>query len=387
MIDLQEKKQILILTSDTGFGHRSASNAVADALAECYWQSCQTDVINPIIERPAPYFLRNSMRDYDKTVRSSPSFYRFTYEAINLPVIHTVLEGAFTAFLYKGMRAILDEFCPDAVLSTYHIFNAPVGAALARAHASTPFYTVVTDLSAVHKCWFQPSPDKFFVPTAAVRNEAISEGIPAEKIVISGIPVNPEIAREKRKKADIRMELGWDPGRTTILAVGSRRVSHLIEHLEAIDRCAFPVQLVIVAGGDDVLYRQTKAIAWRIPVHIYNFVENLPTMMRASDLLISKAGGLIIAEGLACGIPAILIDYIPGQETGNIAYVCDQQVGILAKSPSHLLTILDDWLQDGASKLNRFAVNSGRAGKPEAAYQVAKILWQAVQNQPKGLIK
>lgn len=378
---MNPKKRVLILTADAGFGHRSATNAIAEALELNHGEDCEAISLNPLYDRPAPAFMRKSMQQYDKTVRNDLGFYEFTYRLSDSPVTSAIVGSSVTVILYKVMRDILEDIQPDAILSTYHMYNGPLGAALALRHSPAPLFTVITDLMHVHKLWFQPKTATFFVPTPAVRIEAILNGVPPEKIVLSGIPVNPQIAQEKRSKAEIRRELGWDEQLTTILAVGSRRVRNMLPYLERINGCGYPVQLAVVAGGDDDLYNQFRSFKWKIPVHIYNYVNSIPAMLHAADILLSKAGGLILAESLACGLPVLMIDSIPGQETGNIRYIRQHRAGIELQSPEELDPILEDWLGKDHSRLKQIARNSSRIGKPEAAYRIAEIIWQSVQDR------
>jgi UDP-N-acetylglucosamine:LPS N-acetylglucosamine transferase len=227
--------------------------------------------------------------------------------------------------------------------------------------------------------WFQTSPDKIFVGSDKVRQEAISRGIPEDKIVLSGIPVHPGFMSEHRSKAEIRRDLGWRPEATTVLAVGSRRVEHMVDHLDAINDSGYALQLAIVAGGDDALYSKVKEIDWQVPAYPYNYVENLPAMMQASDILVSKAGGLIIAESLACSLPIIMIGFIPGQETGNISYVLEKRVGALAESPQELLSLLAGWLKEGQREMRSISSRAGSTGKPDAAYRIAETIWEAIR--------
>ena len=83
-----------------------------------------------------------------------------------------------------------------------------------------------------------------------------------------------------------------------------------------------PFQIAIITGGDDKLYKALQPIEWQHPTKIYDFVENMPAMMRAADLIACKAGGLIVTESLASGLPLLLIHALPGQEIGNADYVC-----------------------------------------------------------------
>jgi 1,2-diacylglycerol 3-beta-galactosyltransferase len=374
------KKRILILTADAGFGHRSAAQAVAEALALEHPQQCESTLINPVSERNGPFPLRSAMRDYDRTVTHWTAYYRFTYALSDTHLVCRLLDGIMRILLTRLMARLLDEFQPDAVLSTYHIFNPPLRAALDRLGASIPLFSVVTDLENVHKMWLLPGPNRIFVASQAARAQALACGLPGEQVIASGVPVNPRFGEETKSRQDLRRELGWETQPTTLLAVGSRRVETLLAHLEAINQAGLPLQVAAVAGGDARLLKKLRAIQWRIPAHIYGFVEQMPDLMRAADLLVSKAGGLIVAEGLACGLPLLLIEFIPGQETGNVAFVQANHAGRLAGSPRETLSILRSWLQDGGQILLETATNARRIGRPKAACQVAETVWKAIQS-------
>jgi len=83
----QSEKRIIILTSDAGFGHRSASNAIKAALEELSKEKCQVDIINPLEDKRTPFFLRDSQEDYDRIVREMPKLYQLGYEATDDTVV------------------------------------------------------------------------------------------------------------------------------------------------------------------------------------------------------------------------------------------------------------------------------------------------------------
>jgi UDP-N-acetylglucosamine:LPS N-acetylglucosamine transferase len=373
------KKRILILTADAGFGHRSAAEAVAKALDDLYPQFCESTVINPVYERNGPFPIRNAMREYDDTVTRWPAYYRLTYVLSDTQPVCRLLDGAMRFLLTKLMARLLEEFRPDAVVSTYHIYNPALRAAIDRMGLRLPLFSVVTDLEKVHKMWLQPGPERIFVATKAVRRDALACGRLPEQVIATGIPVNPRFGEAAKSKQALRQDLGWEEGLTTLLAVGSRRVETLLAHLKAINQAGLPLQLAVVAGGDERLYQKLQAVEWRIPAHIYGFVEQMPDLMQAADLLVSKAGGLIVAEGLACGLPLLLIEYIPGQETGNVRFVCENEAGYLAASPQESVSVLKSWLQDGGQRLQEAAARARQIARPKAACQVAEIIWEAIR--------
>jgi 1,2-diacylglycerol 3-beta-galactosyltransferase len=143
-----------------------------------------------------------------------------------------------------------------------------------------------------------------------------------------------------------------------------------------------PVQLAVVAGGDDVLYDQLQQTQWHIPARLYNFVHNMPTLMHSADLILCKAGGLIITESLACGLPMLLVDVNPGAETGNANYVVQAGTGEFGQDPIAVLEILSHWLEHGGQLLAERAANARALGRPRAAYTVADYAWTAAQHGP-----
>jgi UDP-N-acetylglucosamine:LPS N-acetylglucosamine transferase len=177
----------------------------------------------------------------------------------------------------------------------------------------------------------------------------------------------------------MRAALGWAPDLPAVLAVGSKRVQHLPDFLRVVNHSALPVQLAVVAGGDDDLYAELRHVVWHLPTHLYNWVAEMPTLMQAADCVLSKAGGLIIAETLACGLPLLLVDVLPAQEKGNVDIVVQSGAGELALTPTDALETLYHWLADDGALLRQRAANARAVGRPRAAFEIAERVmsqWQ-----------
>lgn len=376
------KKKVLILTADAGFGHRSAANAVAAALDEKYSDELTYEIINPLDDKRTPAFLRDSQTDYTKWVRSVPELYKLGYEASDSLVPTKLMENSLAILLNDVMRDILRTTVPDVILCTYPLYQSAITALATSKRYRIPMYTVITDLSTVHRMWFHRKAEGVIVPNSLVADLATSYGVDPEKVIITGIPVHPNVVRESRPKNEIRKELGWDPDVPTVLAVGSKRVERLVDTLNIINHFGGPVQLIVVAGKDERLLAELEHFDWHIPAHVYDFVDNIPTMMHASDLIICKAGGLIVTESLACGLPMILIDIIPGQETGNAEYVTALGAADLAETPVAVLEGLSHLIMHDQALLHQRAENAKRIGQPRSAYKVASILYEAVKDRP-----
>jgi 1,2-diacylglycerol 3-beta-galactosyltransferase len=376
------KKLILILTADSGFGHRSAANAVAAAIQERYGEECEVRMLNPMEDKRTAFFIRDSAADYDRLVRSVPELYRFYFDASDLTVTSALVESTLTVLLFEVMLDVVRTYRPDAIVSTYPLYQAPLEAVFTMRGQDTPLLMVVTDLANVHRIWFSKAVDAIMVPNNLVREQGLNFGLTQEQVIITGIPMNLCLVREQRTPLAIRRDLGWAEGLTTFLAVGSRRVDRLVDTLNVLNHFGAPLQLAVVTGKDRELYDVLSRVDWHVPMHLYEYVENVPVMMRAADAVICKAGGLVVTESLAAGRPMMLVDVIPGQEEGNAELVVRSEAGDLARSAIEVLETTAHWLQNDQKLLAEKAKNAANMGRPYAAYDVADQAYLAAQRGP-----
>jgi 1,2-diacylglycerol 3-beta-galactosyltransferase len=368
-------KQILILTADYGYGHRSAANAIAQALQEKHGQECSVDIVNPMEDPHAPAVLRDGANNYDKMVREAPDLYKLTFQVGDTQVISGIVKGGITLMLFNAIRKIIHEKQPDVIVCTYSSYQESLAAIFDLEKIYIPVLTVVTDLATVNRLWFHPVADVCVVPTQTVYNLAIKAGLPPEKVRIIGIPVNPELMQGNQDRAALRRSLGWQEDLFTVLAISSKRVEHLYDALYILNHSGFSLQLVIAAGGDEDFYQRCQETEWHVPTHIYNFVDEMGTFMRAADCVLGKAGGLTVSESLACGLPLILVDVIPGQEIGNADYVVEGDAGVLTNNPTEVLEAMSHWLEKDHVLYQQQAQNARRLGRPQAAFEIADLVW------------
>ena len=284
--------------------------------------------------------------------------------------------------MFEVMNDLLRKYEPDVVVTTYPLYQAPLDAVRTIMRKKVPVITVVTDLATVHHLWFNDNMDQCLTPTAIVRDLAIKNGLAAERVHLTGIPVNPAIAQEQRDKKTIRTKLQWQTDEPLLLVVGSKRVRSLKENLRVLNHCGLKFQLTVISGGDKEMYQHLQETHWHIPVHLYNFVENMAEMMLAADCILTKAGGLIVTEALACGLPLVLVDVNPGQEVGNADFVVSNRVGVLAKTPMDTLETIFHWLDNGSALMKTYAEQAYALGKPQAAFDAAKRIWELANQNP-----
>ena len=382
-------KKALILTADAGFGHRAAANAIAEALKRYPEPAIESTIVNLLDDPATPLWLRNTQSDFDKIVRDVPGVYEVAYDQSDKAGPTTVAHLGLAAILYNPLSKAIKDTQPDVIISTYPLYSGPVYAWYMRNEGimrtkdgeqqigspqrkkHLPFIHVITDLYTVHSIWFSYSPDRICVSTDKVRMDAIQFGCQPGHVICTGIPVRPELTEIHTDKAKLRSLYGLDAKLPLILAVGSKRVSGMIDYLNVINHSGFPVQIVMAAGGDNELYEQMKETEWHVPVKIFNYCTTLSELMLASDMILTKAGGLITSESLAAGLPMLLCDVLPGQEEGNARVVEEGGAGKLLRSQLDLLETLCHMLMDGGSKLRLMQQKAAQIGKPNAARDIS----------------
>ncbi len=377
------KKTVVILTADAGFGHRSAANAIAAALKDLHPADCQVEIINPLDDERTPFFLKDSQSDYDAVIHHVPELFKLGYDVSDGILTSAIVESWLTVMLFETMRDIVRKYEPAAIVSTYPLYHAPLEGLNTLTGRNIPTITTITDLVTIHRLWFNASVQACLVPTELAYDLALANNIPEERVKITGIPVHPRFLQEKRGKNEIRAELGWQPDLPTFLAVGSRRVGRMLDTLKVLNHIGYPIQIIAIAGKDRNLYEQLQQIEWHVPTRVYEFVDNMPACMHAADVLICKAGGLIVTEGLAAGLPMLLIDVLPGQEVGNADYVVDNAAGDLTPDPLQVLEATAHLLMNDRALLNRRHKRALEIGRPNSAYDVASVVWDIANRTEK----
>lgn len=367
-------RNILILTNDAGMGHRHAAQATVAALERRYGDSLRPVLVNPLEEPGAPPSLRNLQSDFNRLVQRAPALYSLGHKIGNGYLPTRFMERLETPLLGESIDRILGNDRPALVVSTHPTYIYLL-VDYRRRHGETwPLAVLVTDLARLQRLWFRKEVDLYLVPTDEAAALAAQRGIRPERVHVTGIPVDLRLAEPNLSRPNLRAHFGWDPVLPVVLAVGSRRVVDFMSVMQALNEARLPIQLVVVTGDDEELLHEVRAIEWQLPAHFYGYVDDLPLRLRAADAVITKAGGLTVAESLAAGTPLFIIQSMPMHEQGNAAYVVAGGAGLRAEEPAELVDALRGSLANGCRLLAAMAENARRLGRPRAAYDVAEQL-------------
>jgi 1,2-diacylglycerol 3-beta-galactosyltransferase len=363
--------------SDTGGGHRSAARAIAEGLRRTAGDNCQVDLHDFLAASLFPFNLSAPL--YAIMVH-----YPFLLKALWYPTnsrrFFQKVAGLFELFLRRGIEPPLRESHPGVVVAVHPTANHAAARILKRMGAAIPLVTVVTDLVRFHVSWACTDVDRCVVPTEEARSLVIRYGMAPEKVNILGLPIHPRFAEVREDKAALRRELGLDPTLFTVLVVGGGEgAGRIDQQVEAVAQANLKAQLVVVAGRNVLLKRKLEGRDFVLPVKVYGFVENMPELMHAADLLLTKAGPATISEALTCGLPMILTSAFPGQEEDNVRYVGENSVGRFARTPEELAAVLRELSSPDNPALAMMAENARRLARPNAALNIARLILDQAQ--------
>jgi UDP-N-acetylglucosamine:LPS N-acetylglucosamine transferase len=276
--------------------------------------------------------------------------------------------------LRTGLRQVLHAERPDVVVSTLPAVNDVL---VEGAHAAgARMEVVLTDWHSVHRFWVAPGVDDYTTPTDTARDDCIRFGAPADRVRTVGIPIRRafvDLARTSRENLRQRfVALGLDPRRFTMLAmVGAEGSPRALRNVGRLLQLDLDAQAIVVCGRADDLRRSIERMPHRMPVRALGFVEDIPELMRGVDLLVSKAGGLTLAEAFCSRVPIVVHDVLPGQEEGNLAYALQHGAVAYGRTPDRVADVVAHLYRDPVAR-SALVDRGSRLARPDAAERIAR---------------
>lgn len=375
-------KRILFLMSDTGGGHRAAAEAILEALHQRHGTKNISGHLLDVFK--AINFPLNYMPEfYPWLVNRSKTSWGMGYNFSNTRRRAAALARGMYLSNARRFRQIAEQYPADVVVSVHSVITRPTMDAYNSLLKRPPFITVVTDLVSTHMFWYDRRVERTLVPTEAAFERGLQSGLRPESMRITGLPVDPRFLNQLTDQDEARAELGWEPDKPTILMVaGGEGMGPLFDTARAINTMNLDCQLVIIAGRNRILKNKLEAQPWNQPTHVYPFVTNMPRMMAAANIIVTKAGPATLTEAAIAGLPMIISDAIPGQEDGNVQYVIENNAGIYAPEPALVADTVGKWLSEGPEGLARRAAAARRIGRPNAVWDIADEVWEWANKPP-----
>jgi 1,2-diacylglycerol 3-beta-galactosyltransferase len=370
------QRRVLIFFSDTGGGHRAAANALRDAFHTQFPQQYEIIFVDGFKEC-APFPFHQIPATYFPLTTYTPWLWGALFHFSNTRWTLPAAAALDDAILRRGCARVIRQHQPDVVISVHPLINRAPRNALRAIAPRVPFVTVVTDLFDAHGMWFSAVSDLVIVPTEGAFECGVRWGFPRQRMRVVGQPIALQFAAPAVDQAmpALRARLGLAPDVFTLLLVGGGEgMGPLRAIARALDGTQLPIQLAIIAGRNATLRAQLQKDTWHVPVNVQGFVTNMPDWMRASDVVITKAGPGTIMETLAAGKPILLSGNLPGQEEGNVVFVEKMHVGVLRTTPEAIVAQVRAWLAPGNPALSEMQANARRVARPEAALEIVKLI-------------
>ncbi len=361
--------KILIIYATAGAGHRRAAESIYDGIrASTNWKVALIDALDYTNSVHKSFYSGS----YGFLITSFPWLWGFVFWLANLPKLlpwvkklrrglHAVIAGKLTRFLKEG------KF--DCIITTHFLANEVVSHLKMTSKIHSKLITVVTDFD-VHRFWLADAVDIYALASDWTKTKITQMGVADEKCVVTGIPIHAKFSTPK-DKAEIRRRLGLQEGLfTALIATGSFGIGPIEEVIETAKGC----QVIVVCGHNkDLFFRLNRMQMSEKSVKVLGLVNNMEELMAVSDLMISKPGGLSIAEALVNGLPLIFFNVIPGQEVGNVRVLKEYGIGIDSQNINDIKIALDH-LKECPEDVREIKEKIKTLAKPNAVRDIISLV-------------
>src|SRR6266850_7936389 len=344
--------KILIISSDTGGGHRSAAAAIVAGIQSIVeGDSYAVRVVRAVEE--SHHITAKMVALYNWLLRNKQHWMKYLYWAVNRfrPETREFFQSRCIGFV----RELFERWCPHIVVSvhplTQHLF-ARVLKELGLADR-IPLVTVVTDpYYGFWKGWACDGVRLYLCATEDARRQLIDYGIAPERIKVSGMPVHPKFAFPGDQAARVaRTALGLDPEKFTVFLnagwEGGGNIPHIFRELV---RGQLDVQAIFLAGRNEALKHEVEMLAVdaKFPIKVIGYSDEVEQLMRAANVMISKLGGLSTFEALASGVPIIADGTtVPmPQEASTVNLIVKGGAGVMLQHASDIVPVVHRMIED-----------------------------------------
>lgn len=369
--------RVLILHATVGTGHKTAANALRKVFE--MRQPGDVSVVDALDLTPA-FFRKTYARSYIDVTNRAPLawglFYKQTDRAPELAELTNNLRKLMESVSLVDLEDLLDTFKPEIIICTHFLPLNMLLRKKRKGELNIPLYCIVTD-HAVHTFWIYPDIDGYFVASDTVREQLAVRGVSSRIIHVTGIPVDPDIAKPKDKQ-QVRAQHGWqqDGAIVSLFAGGIQndRVRGIASGLLALP---YSGTLMIVAGRNETMLNEIRDLrpGTQMGLQVHGFIDFVDDLVAASDLIITKAGGLIVSEILARGTPMVVIDPILGHEEWNADFVVCNGAGVQVRM-AEMVPLLVQNLLTHSIWLEELRKGALAAGRPRAAQNIASVIIQ-----------
>ncbi|MBY0404826.1 MAG: hypothetical protein K2X66_13075, partial [Cyanobacteria bacterium] len=281
---------------------------------------------------------------------------------------------------------LFERFSPHVIVSvhpmTLHFF-AHVLRKLNLAD-KVPMYTIVTDpCYGFWEGWACDGVQEYFVATEDAKQQLLDYGVSSAKIQNVGMPVHRRFQPVSiPEQLALKEELGLHPDKFTVfLNAGWIGGGNIPQIYEALAKSNLNIQAIFLTGHNEKLFQEGTQLAESasFPIKVIGYTDSIHLTMNASDVMVSKLGGLTTFEALATQLP-IIADVITRpmpQEEQTGLFVEKTGTGILLDRPDKIISVIQSLL-DSPERFDAMRQAAGIHGKPGAIDEIAENILNSV---------
>ena len=362
--------KLLIASASAGAGHVRAASALKRAFDRAGHDGSAYTV--DVLEYTRAVFRKLYLRSYFSVISALPWYWRYLYNRWDKKAVNGLerrMMGALDRLSAGRFIDLVRREQPSHIACT-HFLPAEILAWMRRTgKLDAPVGVVVTDYDA-HRIWLNEGTDHYFVASDYLRGLFVSKGAPPDRVTTSGIPIDHVFA-DPIGRAEARAELGLDPDLPTVLTLGGGGgMGGVKKTVRTLAQCG-ELQILAVAGHNQKLKRELDRVDLDASARLvtFGFIDDIEKLMAASDLIVTKPGGMSSTECLAVGLPMVLTVPIPGQEEKNSAFLVGRGAALPASSQRELRRVVSSLLSE-PERLDRMRQAARKAARPRAAFDI-----------------
>ncbi len=361
-------KKVLILTTSYGHGHMSTAEAIREGILLVNTKKVEVDIVD-FTDIISEFLNKATKRMYIDAAKYVPYLYKLFFELTDTEIASKAINELNYIFSRDKILNFFRNKSPDLIICNSPHWQYIASLARQEEFKKTPMVSVVTDIVTIHSSWIIGEPDYFLVSNKETRISLHAMGVANIKIKVLGYPVKSAFY-DHGKSQQILNQLGIANNQKTILFLASGlKPSFVQDTLNEINRLAIDSQIITITGKDDKLFKKLKSRQHNDTMLI-SWTSSLADFVKASDIVITKAGGSSIMECIVAKKPVVVSKIIPGQENGNAAYISDNRLGIVALEPSQIAGAITDIL----THYNIYTTNLNKYTETGSLNDISKFL-------------
>lgn len=361
-------KRVLVFSESFGLGHERAAAALIKSLQVI--DPCVQVMHTNSIKRSYPKLTNAFLRLYLQVITNLPHIWNQIYENGRKNSTNDSSKKAVYRLLAGSIKRTINEFRPDIIVCT-HPFPSSVICELKRQGLNVPLVGIITDYD-VHGYWLDSCVDMYIIGDSKLEADFERLKFEPKSISSTGIPIDPAFA-ERKTKVEARKIVGLNKEQPLVtVAGGGWGLGDLGNIARKIAEIPEKPQVVIVTGTNSELEKLlARTFGKKSNIIVKGLVNNIHEYMQASDVMVTKPGGLTTSEGLASGLPMVLFDVIYGQEVWNARFLTEQNAAVKCPLPEDIhFTVRNILLSPETGK--HLSLNAKAVGKRDSGILAAR---------------